>query len=299
MAADATVANQHEQRTVTARRIAFPHDPAMRKHFFADDLVMSHVLAVLSATFPQGEDFFVHSVRSVRAEVSDEALRSRMAGFIGQEAMHGREHDRLNHHLAKLGYPTGAIDRAVGVFVGVIERVAPASVQLAATAALEHYTAVLAEQLLADDAFGAYEVPEELRALFRWHALEECEHKAVAFDVFEDRFDSEGTRILTMQVATALLVGLATPLLVASIATDRAARNPIRLVRSVLNLRRSPFARRSIARNLLQYSRPGFHPDERDTTAVLERWRTELFGDDGSLTAYLSQAANAPVGPAR
>lgn len=123
-------------------------------------------------------------------------------------------------------------------------------------------------------------------------------HKAVAFDVFEDRFDSEVTRILTMQVATALLVGLATPLLVASIATDRAARNPIRLVRSVLNLRRSPFARRSIARNLLQYSRPGLHPDERDTTTLLERWRTGLFGDDGSLTAYLSQAANSPVRPA-
>jgi predicted metal-dependent hydrolase len=115
----------------------------------------------------------VHSVRSVRAEVSDEALRSQMAGFIGQEAMHGREHDRLNYHLAELGYPTGAIDRAIGVFVGVFERVAPASVQLAVTAALEHYTAVLAEQLLADDEFGAYEVPEELRALFRWHALEE------------------------------------------------------------------------------------------------------------------------------
>lgn len=281
------------ERKVTARRIAFPTDSEMSKHFFDDDLVMSHILAVLSATFPKGEDFFVQSVRNVRAEVTDEHLRAQMTGFIGQEASHGREHDRLNQRLAEMGYPTAAIDRAVGFLVGVIHRVAPSSVQLATTAALEHYTAVLAEQLLRDDAFGQFAVPQELGDLFRWHALEECEHKAVAFDVFQDRFHNEVTRILTMAVATSLLLGFATPLLVASIATDRDARNPLRLARSLANLRRSPFARKRIAINLADYGRRHFHPDDRDTAALLDRWRDELFGTSGTLRSYLNAGDSA------
>lgn len=65
------------------------------------------------------------------------------------------------------------IDRAIGLIQRVYQRPPPAAAQLATTAAL-------AEQLLLDDAFGAFEVPDEVRALFRWHELEEREHKPVA-----------------------------------------------------------------------------------------------------------------------
>jgi predicted metal-dependent hydrolase len=276
-------------RTVVTRRIAFDHDREMPKYFFDGDLMMSHILAVLSATFPKGEDFFVESVRAVRSQLTDDGLRAQVAGFIGQEAMHGREHERLNHVLARLGYPTSLIDHVTGAFLGLYRRVAPNAVQLATTAALEHYTAVLAEQLLDDDAFGAFDVPDELRAMFRWHALEECEHKAVAFDAFRDRYDSEEVRIATMQVATALVVVFALPLLVMSVASDRRSWNPVRLARSVIGLRHSPLARWKILTNLARYSAPGFHPDDRQTDALLERWREQLFGPTGTLTSQLMQ----------
>ncbi|HEX4903269.1 MAG TPA: metal-dependent hydrolase [Acidimicrobiales bacterium] len=275
-------------RSVTTRRMTIEHEEGMPRHFLDGDLLMSHVMAVLSATFPKGEQFFVDSVRNYRDQIDDDELRRQVAGFIGQESMHGREHDRLNETLARLGYPTRFVDAATGRAMAVIQRVAPKSVQLAFTAAAEHFTSVLAEQLLEDDPFEDQDVPEELRALFRWHALEEAEHKAVAFDVFDECVHNEAIRLATMHVTTALLVAVAGAALVGSAVTDPAARNPIRFVGSLLNLRNSPFARKKIGLRLLEYHRPGFHPDDRDTEDLVARWREALFGEEGTLNGYLA-----------
>jgi predicted metal-dependent hydrolase len=278
-------------RSVRTRRIAFGYE-SLPKHFVDGDIVMSHVMAILSATFPKGEQFFVDSVRNYRQEIDDEALRQQVAGFIGQETMHGREHDRLNELLHHLGYPTRFVDRATGMVLGAIHRRAPKSVQLAFTAAAEHFTSVLAEQLLADDPFDGQEVPEELRSLFRWHALEECEHKAVAYDVYQDRVGSEVIRLLVMDVTTAILVAVAATSIASCVLTDRSARNPIRFGASLLNLRNSPFARKKLLLRIAEYHRPGFHPDDRDTEQLVERWRAELFGEDGALRDRLVRAVS-------
>src|SRR5438132_3512638 len=139
-------------RKVPTRRISFEeslHD--LPKHFAVDgDLVLSHVAASLSSVFPDGEDFFVRSVRTFRDQVTDPELKRQVAGFIGQEAMHGREHRIFNDRLAGLGYPTRSVDRLTGRGLRLGEKVLPPSVQLAITAALEHYTATLAEVLLSN-----------------------------------------------------------------------------------------------------------------------------------------------------
>src|SRR5947207_7469054 len=109
------------------------------EHFAADgDIVLSHVLAVLSSVFPDGEDYFVRSVEAVRDRVEDPKLREDVEGFIGQESMHGREHRRLNEHLAELGYPTRAIGTYVQRITSLRERFQSEKANLAVTAALEH-----------------------------------------------------------------------------------------------------------------------------------------------------------------
>jgi predicted metal-dependent hydrolase len=285
-----TSATASFDRTVKTRRIAFGYD-SLPKHFVDGDIVMSHIMAVLSATFPKGEQFFVDSVRNYREDIDGDELRQQVAGFIGQETMHGREHDRLNAILHDMGYPTRFVDRATGFVLGAVHNRAPRSVQLALTAAAEHYTSVLAEQILADDAFGRQEVPEELRALFRWHALEECEHKSVAFDVYRQQVGNEAVRLLVMDVATVIIAGVTAAALLSCVITDRAARNPIRFAASLLNLRRSPFARRAILARIAEYHRPGFHPDDRDTEELVARWREELFGETGDLRDRLLRSA--------
>src|SRR5438270_10577024 len=102
-------------RQVPTRAMEFdPWLDDLPKHFAADgDVVTSHVLAVLSSVFPDGEDYFVRSVEAVRDRIEDPKLRQDVEGFVGQESMHGREHRALNERLAELGYPT----RAIGSYV--------------------------------------------------------------------------------------------------------------------------------------------------------------------------------------
>src|SRR5437588_10819226 len=124
------------QRTVPTRRISFEESlQELPQHFAADgDLILSHLAASLSAVFPDGEDFFVRSVRRFRDAVTDEALRRQVKAFIGQEAMHGREHRGFNERLQGLGYPAKWCERMVKRGLGLRERVLPPIHNLAATA---------------------------------------------------------------------------------------------------------------------------------------------------------------------
>jgi predicted metal-dependent hydrolase len=244
--------------------------------FMSGDLLLSHMNMISSAMFPEGEDFFVRSVRHFRDEVHDPVLKRQVAGFIGQEATHSRAHDVFNEKLAALGYPTREIDRGTRVVMGLLERVLSPKARLAVTAALEHVTATLAEQLLDNEAHRALFDQPEVAELFIWHALEESEHKAVAFDVFRLVGGSERLRIRTMRIAMALgMPGMALGVLASSLA-DRKGRRQRGLRESWRHLKASPFANREIWRQLKSYNQPGFHPHHHDTTELVLRWRAEL-----------------------
>src|SRR5205823_5966979 len=135
------VQTSNAERKVPTRRISFEESlQTVPKHFAAgDDLIQSHLAASLSAVFPDGEDFFVRSVRQFRDQITDPQLKRQVAGFIGQEALHGREHLTLNDRLDQLGYPTKRFERITEKGLAVRERLLPATSNLAATAALEHF----------------------------------------------------------------------------------------------------------------------------------------------------------------
>src|SRR6202048_4898154 len=138
------------ERKVPTRRVSFEASlQDLPKHFAADeDLITSHLAAGLSAVFPDGEDFFVRSVRHFRDQIADPELKRQVAGFIGQEAMHGREHRAFNDRLDQLGYPTKRFEKVTKAGLKMRERVLSPKSNLAATAALEHFTATLAELVL-------------------------------------------------------------------------------------------------------------------------------------------------------
>ena len=258
---------------------------ALPKYFAADgDIVMSHVLTVLSSTFPEGENFFVRSVAAARDQVTDPQLRADVEGFIGQEEMHGREHRVLNDRLADYGYPTRGIDAYVRGLYWVRERIQSKKVNLAFTAALEHYTATLAELLLTDEAARRSVGEPGARDILTWHALEESEHKAVAFDVYKAVGGGEFMRIFVMFLTDLLFIFETSVMGVISLLMDGyALRHPVKLLRSLARLPRQPFVSLRALRILAQYHRPGFHPNDRDTTALIADWRQALFGRDGQL----------------
>jgi predicted metal-dependent hydrolase len=278
-------------RRIRTRRIEFdyPADDLPRHYMGGGDLVMSHVVTVLSCLFPEGEDFFVRTVRRYRDRITDPELRAQVAGFIGQEASHGHQHRLFNERLAKLGYPTRRIDRMTRMGLRLGERVLPASVNLATTAALEHYTATLAAVLLTDPEARAMFDVDEVRSMFLWHALEESEHKAVAFDVFQTVSGNHLVRVGVMNFVTMSFILTVVAHTAASVLGDHSSRDLRRVACSLGRLRRSPWLNRRVVRHIRAYNRRGFHPDDYDTTALVEEWRASLFGAGGPLADRMEE----------
>jgi uncharacterized protein len=281
-------------RWVPTRRMDF--EASLRqvpRHFAADgDLIVCHLLATLSSVFPDGEDFFVRSVRTYRDRLDDPVLKRQVAGFIGQESVHGREHRVFNDRLDELGYPTRRYERRTRRGLALRERLAPPISNLAATAALEHFTATLAELILTSpEARGALGHPA-VQDLFVWHALEESEHKAVAFDVYRAVGGSERLRVQTMNAVTVGFVVGMTLQVVASLLHDPATYKRGNLRRSLRALRDSPLMDRQVWRQLRSYTRRDFHPDDRDTTGLVAEWRTTLFGEQGTLNDRLASSSS-------
>ena len=263
-----------KHRTVSIRRPGIDHaGMEMPKHFVADDIFRSHIAAMLSSVFPEGEDFFVRSVRAYRDKITDPELKEQVKGFIGQEALHGRQHRDFNDRLQTIGYPTRFMDRRVKFGLAVLHKTTPKRVQLAVTAALEHYTATLAETLLRDEGARAEFATPEIETLFTWHALEETEHKSVAYDVYQHVCGNDAIRIGVMGMTHLIFFFVMVTSVLASVALDRDARSPGRLLRSLWNLRHHPFFQRDVIRRLADYNRRDFHPDDHDTEELLADWR--------------------------
>ena len=281
------------EKRVPTRRMDFePSFADMRKHFAEDgDLILSHVGACLSAMFPDGEDFFVRSVRHHRDQIDDPELKRDVAGFIGQEAMHGREHRAFNARLAEMGYPTQYIERATKWMLETRERLLPPISNLALTAALEHFTATLAELLLTEPEARAMFGEAAARDLFVWHALEESEHKDVAFDVYQAVGGSERMRRWTMNGIFVGFFGGLTFSVIDSLLRDRSTYEKGRLKASWKRFKKSPLYSRNLLRTLRAYNREGFHPSDHDNTELVAEWREKLFGDEGSLNDKLVGAA--------
>jgi predicted metal-dependent hydrolase len=281
------------QRKVPTRRISFEASMQdLPRHFTQDsDLISGHVIAALSSVFPDGEDYFVRSVRHFRDRITDPALKRQVAGFIGQESVHGREHRVLNDRLAELGYPTKQFETFTRVGLRIRERIAPAKANLAATVALEHFTATLAELVLTNEEIRTLMGADAVRDLFVWHALEESEHKAVAFDVYRAVGGGERLRVWTMNFFRfGFVIGIALSVVI-SLLGDRATYRPGTLRRSWRRVRRSPIMDPALWAQLKDYNRSDFHPDDSDTTELVETWRAELFGEDGTLNDKLIGAA--------
>ena len=278
-------------RTIKTRRIKFAFDGDTPRHFMDGDPAMSHVVAVLSSVFPEGEDFFVRSVRNYRDRVTDPELKKQVAGFIGQEAIHGREHRVLNERLQSMGFPTRPIDRITKGGLWFL-RFTPKPHQLAVTAALEHYTATLAELLMGEERARARFADGEIRNLFMWHAMEESEHKAVAFDVFQAVNGKHRIRSGVMHLSTiGFLLGIAAGTFASLLLDPHTYRHPVRTARSVAALRRTIFFEKATVQRIADYHRRDFHPDDHESDQLLAHWRDELFGTEGPLADRIKVSA--------
>ncbi len=263
------------------RRPAFELADDVPRYWYGGDAFATHYLNALSSVFPDGEAFFVRSVQHFRERIDDPRLLREVQGFAGQEAQHSRQHDRHLELLVAQGYTALVrLNRMADRGMRFGNRHWP-RFSLASTASVEHLTALLARRILADDSAFTAAMDPRMAALWRWHALEEAEHKAVAYDVLQHVAPGRAIRGLALLLNT---VGLFVEALVRTL--YMLARDGVLLRRTTLaSGRRFLFGRdgllRGQGRAYVAWFRRDFHPDQIDDAALIEAWR-ERIGASGS-----------------
>ena len=191
---------------LVVRRLLVDMEQPIARHWCAGDAFRSALFNALSMSFPVGEQFFIDSVRNGFKELppeKQEQFRAEMQGFVGQEATHRRLHALYNAHLEKLGLVNDWETRArqrLKMLEGVDVRH-----WLAATAANEHFTAILADFLLHNPDLLGDQDPR-LKTLWLWHAAEESEHKCTAFDLYQALGGDHHWRVKWMRRVTSIFL---------------------------------------------------------------------------------------------
>lgn len=262
--------------TIQPRDIDFDLHADLPRHWHGGDPYVTQFFNGLSLMFPDGERFFMDAVRHYQDRITDPVLQREVRGFLGQEGIHAREHRHYNRVLAEQGYPAEKIEAFVRYWVGV-DRKLPPLWQLAMTCALEHFTAVFADIVLRDPRMFEEAHPTMAR-LWRWHALEEAEHKAVAFDVYRTVAPGFGGYLRRITIMLWVTFGFAAQVILHESWLLRSEGLLWKLRarrRAVRYMWVKPGLLRAGLRQYLAYYRRNFHPWQIDSTDVVERARAE------------------------
>lgn len=230
---------------------------------------------LLSNFFPPGESFFITSVKNYYPEIHDPKLKDDADRFIFQEAMHSRVHARCNKAVSAIDADGARVQALSGSLLALVRRWTPRSNQLAISCAIEHFTALLADSLLSQQADVRAAFDPAFAALWLWHVAEETEHKAVCFDIYT-HFRGRGP-IAYLHRVGAMFV---TSLFLAGFVVYAFAQTPRTPGATVDGTRReSTWARVTKLmswipfRPYLDYYRWSFHPWDVDNRHLLEAWR--------------------------
>jgi uncharacterized protein len=261
---------------IEVRPLHFAVDAGVPRHWHGGRKSVTSFFDSLSVFFPPGERFFIQTVRDAAARFPlSERLQADVRAFCGQEGAHSREHAHYNEKLRKEGYPVEALEGRVEARLSRVRGKAPLAVQLAITCALEHMTACMGALLL-DDARVLDDAHPVMAALWRWHAAEENEHKAVAFDVYQACGGGYARRAAVM---TFVCLGFWTRVLEHQANMMRADGTLLRArewadLAHFLFVRPGALAR--FAPMLLEYYRPDFHPNDIASSGLVAAWRHSL-----------------------
>jgi predicted metal-dependent hydrolase len=247
--------------------------PAERVHDWVDGNVhFTALMNTFSLVIPVGERFFIDAVRGYRERIADPELKKAATAFIGQEALHGREHDRYNALMIERTPAAADFERRVTRLLAWFQKNAPLSYRLSATIALEHLTAIMADGLLNEPYLIERSEPH-YAAQWKWHAYEETEHKGVPFDVYETQVGRGPVayveRATGLALATAIFWGMIIPHFLGFL-RDEGKLTDLKGWRQFWRIGFGDIGfLRKMVRPWFGYFRPGFHPWDHDNSRFL------------------------------
>jgi len=260
--------------TLTVRRLKIDLETPLARHWCGGDAFRTALFNALSMSFPAGEQVFIDAVKRGLAALP-EAERARFAdevqGFIGQEATHRRIHERYNAQLAGQGL-VNAWEPRILARRRLLDRLEPRN-WVGVTAATEHWTAILAQQLLGNPQL-LHGAEPRMRDLWHWHSAEELEHRSTAFDLYRALGGDEVWRRRLFRVVSWHFVTDAARQTVRNLWHDGTLFRP----GTWASAWRTLFGRQGLVRqgyaSWKRYLASDFHPREGDG-AVGERWLVE------------------------
>lgn len=272
---------------ILTRKMKFDFESKrISRYWYRNNAGLTNFLYSLSLLFPEGERFFMDSVRHYRKIISDPALKEHVQGFLGQEAQHSKEHRAYNNRIQEASLNAQFVDDWVRRGLELLRKMTGPLDQLAITTALEHFTAMMATQLLEKPEFADGAHPEHA-ALWRWHAVEETEHKAVAFDVYKAAGGGYLRRISWMIGVSAGFPFAIDAIWLYLMASDKKILD----VKSWWGLMKwlayKPGFAVGIIPKWFSYFRPDFHPWDYDNSKYIDEWKNKwapenyavLYGD--------------------
>ncbi|MEG1710091.1 MAG: metal-dependent hydrolase [Acinetobacter sp.] len=254
---------------------------------------LTHFMTALSALFPAGEKFFIDSVRTVRhhpAIKENQELQKEISAFIGQEAMHTQEHEGFNASAQKYGHDVATLEAKTDTVIQTFRKIftklskpvgiTQEMIDLTATTALEHFTATIASELLRNEYIQELMTDKTMATMWAWHAIEENEHKAVAYDVFEGVF-GQGLKAYALRTSS-LTMAMVVLFITQSYFVARLLKQDQQLnlasLKEIYTYAYSPSKGiiYGMGKEMLAYFKPGFHPNDLDTFSLLETWKAKL-----------------------
>jgi len=228
----------------------------------------------LSMLFPEGERFFIRAVKRYSDQIKNPQLKKDVKNFIAQEAQHGRQHEILNEVFAQKYDVDSFLKSWTGFAFGFLEKFSEkflplggGKMEVAVTAAAEHFTATWGAAALKSESFAKFD-SQSIKDLIYWHAIEEIEHKHVAFDVLREVDSNYFLRTGSMVITLALIGGLS----VWGFAHIFRQEKNIDWMQVLQGLRYETFDKdgmfRQFAVAFITYFKPNFHPSDMDDAAL-------------------------------
>lgn len=264
-----------ENITITPRRVQLDFDnlPVV---FVRDNPVLSALFCSLSAVFPLGEKQFIDSVRHYQDRVTDPKMKQQVRAFIGQEAHHGNLHDDFNDKLQTLGWRTDLIENQVLFLNKRVTKTHSPERQLAQTVALEHLTALFANFLMNTPNFLGSDVHPDVKTMLLWHAVEETEHKAVAYDLYQLAVGDDKIRTKEMSYILPFFVAHMMEATVLLLHKNKQLSRRTGWVEAYKAMWGKEGVFTYIRQELKDYYKIDFHPWQHDNSSLANNWLAEL-----------------------
>lgn len=251
--------------TIPVRKMGFDFS-SVPKDYMNGNLADSHFFDGLNLLFPEGERFFMRAVRNGLNKIEDPDLKQQARGFFGQETQHAIEHEKFFDVLEQNGYVFRPRVRKMDNFIIKMRNILPQSLCLSITAGAEHLTAVLGATALVDE--DVAKAHPAMRDLIQWHAIEEIEHKAIAFDVYKATGGSYPTRVLGYLLALAFIHVTSTHFVKEFLKQDGFSK---REAKKLLKQSQQGMLKKhtGLRQSLMAYFKPSFHPNDIDESGLV------------------------------